>query len=155
MDIPKICVSHTTLVRATACALSMWSVSQREKSLRCLLYMRALNFIIIEVPLHNVTYPSSTMSTNISIALAATYLYHSLLVPALPPLKGVNLIVIQNASPHAPWSCGTIAIFTILYLTPVHVHPDSINISSISKPHIPSIFITLAHIGHTTQSLDS
>ena len=55
----------------------------------------------------------------------------------------VNRIAIQNDFPHAAWSCGTIAILTILHLTLGKIRPDNINTDNINRRHILAFHLAL------------
>ena len=77
--------------------------------------------------------PYQNMITNVARAITATYQHHHEQCPPLPCYRIVNRIAIQNDAPIPPWSCGTIAILTLLHLTLGSIRPDLIATNSITR----------------------
>jgi len=76
--------------------------------------------------------PDHNMITNVTRAMTTTYQHHHEQCPPLPRYRKVNRIAIQSDAPIPSWSCGTVAILTLLHLTLGSIRPDLIATNSIT-----------------------
>ena len=87
-------------------------------------------------PLRDLPHPPLDMQSNIHIALSESFRARNLQDPTLPQYMQVPRISVEQDAPRPAWSCGTIAMCTILNLLFGDRHPHELSGQYITRAHM-------------------
>ena len=96
-------------------------------------------------PLTDNYIPDRNTIANVTRAISNTYQHHHEQCPPLSCYRRVRRIAIQNDAPLPPWSCGTIAILTLLHLTLGNIRPNRIDTNNITRQQMLTLHQAILH----------